>query len=210
MLLFAGIIDMFCGIVEEKGMVESVTWEEAIAMHLSIRPKHSNEADKIGDSISVNGCCLTITRKEHGLWYFDLVPETVNRTNLKFLQVGDSVNLERAMRYQDRVGGHLVQGHIDETGEILKKELLADNSWVFTFKTSQESTKYMIPKGSIAVDGISLTIVDLDTDCFSIAMIPHTAAATTLGAKKVGDRVNIEVDLMAKYIEKLLPAYAAK
>lgn len=210
MWFFVGIFYMFCGIVEEKGIVESVTWQETISMRISIRPTHPQESDKIGDSISVNGCCLTISQKENALWHFDLVPETVNRTNLKFLRAGDSVNLERAMRYQDRVGGHLVQGHVDNTGKIIQKKLLADDSWMVTIETAQDLARYMIHKGSIAVDGVSLTIVDINNDGFSIAMIPHTAAVTTLGSKKVGESVNIEVDLMAKYIEKLLPAYAAK
>jgi riboflavin synthase len=194
---------MFTGIVEELGTIKTIEWHAAGA-RFTIQAVHVLEDAKIGDSISVNGCCLTIVDKQGNQWTCDVVQETLNRTNLKYLKVGDRINLERAIRYQDRLGGHLVQGHIDDTGKIISKQPQPDGSWWVTISASPDILRYLVFKGSVAVDGVSLTIADLKKDCFSFAMIPHTAHVTTLGFKQNGDAVNLEVDLMAKYIERLM------
>lgn len=194
---------MFTGIVEEMGTIQAIEWHSKGA-RFHIQASTVLEDAKVGDSLSVNGCCLTIVNKQSHQWTCDVVQETLNRTNLKHLKAGDRINLERAVRYQDRLGGHLVQGHIDETGKILSKQSLPDGSWWVTIATSPVIRRYIVFKGSIAVDGVSLTIADLKEDFFSFAMIPHTARVTTLGFKQSGDDVNLEVDLMAKYVERLI------
>lgn len=194
---------MFTGIVEELGSIQAIEWH-AKGARFYIQALTVLEDAKVGDSISVNGCCLTIVNKQSRQWTCDVVEETLNRTNLKYLKIGERINLERAVRYQDRLGGHLVQGHIDETGKILTKHTLPDGSWRVTVSASQAIMRYLIYKGSIAIDGVSLTIADVNKDFFSFAMIPHTSQTTTLGLKQSGDEVNIEVDLMAKYVEKFL------
>lgn len=192
---------MFCGIIESVGKIEQVDYKGS-GLHLTIyAPEILNDVH-VGDSISVNGCCLTVTQFSPTHWECDVVEESMRCTNLASLQPGHSVNLERALRYQARVDGHLVQGHVDGIGKIIEKELNDDRSWKVTIETSSELLRYMIMKGSIAVDGVSLTIASLETTNFSFAMIPHTAEATTLGEKQVGHLVNIEVDLMAKYMER--------
>jgi riboflavin synthase len=194
---------MFTGIIEELGCIQAIEWHfQGARFHI-----HSSiilEDVKIGDSICVNGCCLTVIKHQDNLWTCDVVQETLNRTNLKYLKPGYRVNLERSVRYQDRLGGHLVQGHIDETGEILSKQSLSDGSWWVMIAASPAILRYVVYKGSIAVDGISLTIAELQETNFSFAMIPHTGHNTTLGFKEPGDLVNLEVDLMAKYAEQLI------
>jgi riboflavin synthase len=194
---------MFTGIVEELGTLQAIEWHSTGA-RFHIQAHTVLHDTKVGDSLSVNGCCLTVVHYEQYLWSCDVVEETLNSTTFKQLRVGDRVNLERAVRYQDRLGGHLVQGHVDETGQITYKELLPDGSWWMTLTASPAILRYAVLKGSIAVDGVSLTIADLQDSNFSFAMIPHTAQITTLGFKEVGDLVNLEVDLMAKYIERLV------
>lgn len=194
---------MFTGIIEELGIIQAIEWP-AKGARFYIQASIVLEDAKVGDSLSVNGCCLTIVNKQSNQWICDVVEETLNRTNLKYLKVGDHVNLERAVRYQDRLGGHLVQGHVDETGKILSKTLLPDSSWWIAISVSPTIMRYLVFKGSIAVDGVSLTIADLKEDSFSFAMIPHTARATTLGFKQIGENVNLEIDLMAKYVERLI------
>lgn len=195
--------NMFTGLVEELGIIKSIEWH-ASGARFTIQALIVLEDAKIGDSLSVNGCCLTIVNKQTNQWICDVVQETLNRTNLKHLKVGDLINLERAIRYQDRLGGHLVQGHIDETGKIISKQSQLDGSWWVTVSASPDILRYLVFKGSVAVDGVSLTIAELKEDAFSFAMIPHTAHVTTLGFKQNGDAVNLEVDLMAKYIERLM------
>lgn len=192
---------MFTGIVEELGIIQTIEWHTQGA-RFYIQATIVLEDVQAGDSLSVNGCCLTVISRQSTQWACDAVQETLNRTNLNLLKVGDRVNLERAVRYQDRLGGHLVQGHIDETGKILNKHSLSDGSWWVTIAASPTIMRYVIYKGSIAVDGVSLTIADLQETSFSFAMIPHTAQATTLGFKQSGDEVNLEVDLIAKYVER--------
>jgi riboflavin synthase len=161
------------------------------------------EGSGIGDSISVNGCCLTLVDHGPGWWAADAVEETLGRTNLGRLTPGDAVNLERPMRPDGRFGGHLVQGHVDAVGTIVAP---APDLRV---RVPGALTRYLVEKGSVTVDGCSLTVVDVVDDTFSVAIIPHTAAVTTFGAKGAGDAVNLEVDVVAKYVERLLAAGVA-
>jgi riboflavin synthase len=184
---------MFTGIVEELGRVRSreggrFTFEATAVL-----------ADaKIGDSIAVNGCCLTVVDLGAGWWAADAVDETLARTNLGDLSPGDPVNLERPVRAEDRLGGHIVQGHVDAVGEVVSP------APELRVKLPDGLSRYIVEKGSITVDGCSLTVVDALDDEFSVAIIPHTAEVTTLGVRRPGDRVNLEVDLVAKYVERLL------
>ncbi len=155
-----------------------------------------------GDSVSVNGVCLTVT-KPAGDISFDISPETMRRTNLGELKIGDRVNLERALRLSDRLGGHIVTGHVDGVGTIRGKSPVGEYIF-YTFESPAEILKYIVKKGSIAVDGISLTVVELDSSSFSVAIIPHTLTATNISDKRVGDKVNLEVDIIGKYVEKFL------
>jgi riboflavin synthase len=184
---------VFTGIVEELGTVaERRGGDFRFAAGTVI------EDAKVGDSIAVNGCCLTVTDIGPGWWAATAVDETLSRTNLADLQPGDPVNFERPMRLADRLGGHLVQGHVDAVGTITN----AAPDLRVTMPT--ELLKYVVPKGSITVDGCSLTVVDATEDGFTVAVIPHTAEVTTLGRKGPGARVNLEVDVLAKYVERLL------
>ncbi len=157
----------------------------------------------LGESVAVNGCCLTVTAHDAETCRFEAGPETLRRTNLGDLRNGDRVNLERSLRVGDRLGGHIVQGHIDGVGRI--ERILSDGAWVMIwFACPPELSAQMVSKGSVAVDGVSLTLVDVEDGRFSVALIPHTLAHTTLGFKRPGDPVNLETDLLAKYVQKCL------
>ena len=184
---------MFTGIVEELGTVASID-----RPRLRINASLVLEDAKIGDSTAVNGCCLTVVELGPGWWEADVSDETFTRTNLGDLLPGAKVNLERPVRLMDRLGGHLVQGHVDAVGEIV------DPAPDLRVRMPDDLMRYVVEKGSITVDGISLTAVDVFDDGFTVALIPHTTAVTTLGVKGRGDRVNIEVDLMAKQVERLM------
>jgi riboflavin synthase len=186
---------MFTGIVEELG--EVITRSDD---HVLVRAQAVLADTKIGDSIAVNGCCLTVVDFDlnAGWWRADVTLETFNRTSLGELQPGSPVNLERPVRLIDRLGGHLVQGHVDAVGHIV--EPAPD----LRIRMDPEMTRYVVEKGSITVDGISLTVVDALDDGFTVAIIPHTQAVTTLSSKQQGAAVNIEVDITAKYVEKLI------
>ena len=188
---------MFTGIVEELGTVS-----QRNGSRLRIECKDVLVGAQIGDSTAVNGCCLTIVAfdAEAGWWEADVSDETFARTNLSDVNVGSPVNLERPVRLMDRLGGHLVQGHVDGVGEIVQPAL------DLQVRIDPSLLRYVVEKGSITVDGVSLTVVKPLADGFTVALIPHTAAVTTLGVKGPGDRVNIEVDVMAKYAERLLTA----
>lgn len=191
---------MFTGLVETKEAVSSVT-NTGNGVRLSV----TQQADfdlQLGESVSVNGVCLTVI-KHKGEISFDVSPETLKSTNIGELKVGDKVNLERALKLSDRLGGHLVTGHVDGTGTIREKKLSGEYTF-YTFDPSEEILKYIVQKGSIAVDGISLTVVGLDNRSFSVAIIPHTLTATNIGDKGMGDRVNLEVDIIGKYVEKFV------
>ncbi len=189
---------MFTGIVEEIGTVESFN-----SGKICIKAKKVLEQTKIGDSICVNGVCLTVTKLNQNSFYTDVMNETLNRSNLGLLLPGRKVNLERAMSAQGRFGGHIVSGHIDGTGTISKK-INDDNAiWVY-ISTSKKILKYIIEKGSICIDGISLTVAKVSQNDFAVSVIPHTSEQTTLISKKVGESVNLENDIIGKYVEKLL------
>lgn len=189
---------MFTGIVEEIGTVESFN-----SGKICIKAKKVLEQTKIGDSICVNGVCLTVTKLNQNSFYTDVMNETLNRSNLGLLLPGCKVNLERAMSAQGRFGGHIVSGHIDGTGTISKK-INDDNAiWVY-ISTSKKILKYIIEKGSICIDGISLTVAKVSQNDFAVSVIPHTSEQTTLISKKVGESVNLENDIIGKYVEKLL------
>jgi riboflavin synthase len=194
---------MFTGIVEELGSVISRT-ETSTGVTFRFKASTVLEESTLGASIAVNGCCLTLTDSGDGWWQADAVQETLNRTNLADVQVGDVVNLERPVRLMDRLGGHLVQGHVDAVGTILNP---APDLQV---QMPKELLRYVVEKGSITVDGCSLTVVKPTDDGFTVALIPHTVEVTTFGRKGIGARVNLEVDVMAKYAEQLLVGHLPK
>jgi len=195
---------MFSGIVECMGRVAEIRSEPPGCWLIIREPKVAAET-AVSDSISVNGCCLTVVQTDAETMAFQAGPETLSRTNLGDLEVGSPVNLERALAVGDRLGGHFVSGHIDGTGTLLERHDHGDWS-DFWFKLPRQLSVQMAPKGSIAVDGVSLTIVDSEPERFSVALIPHTLAITTLGALEVGDKVNLETDLLAKYVQRLVEA----
>ncbi|MDI6709164.1 MAG: riboflavin synthase [Thermoanaerobacterales bacterium] len=195
---------MFTGIIEELGTLRRIEHRPDAARLLIVAREILADA-RLGDSIAVNGVCLTVTSLAAGRGEFmaDVMAETLARTNLGELKAGDRVNLERAMRLGDRLGGHLVSGHIDGVGRILSREPQGI-AVVFTFQAPPEVMRYVIRKGSVAIDGISLTVVDHGADSFRVSVIPHTARMTTLGFKGPGATVNLEADMLAKYVERML------
>jgi len=193
---------MFTGIVEEIGRVERIKHGQHSAV-LTIHADTVLEGTKIGDSIAVNGICLTVTAIHGNNFDADVMAETVRRTNFSSLHAGSRVNLERALTPMSRLGGHIVSGHIDGTGTISDMTREDNAVWV-TVQTKPDLLKYMIEKGSIAIDGVSLTIAYVDDGCFKVSVIPHTGEETILLKKKPGDTVNLECDLIGKYVEKLL------
>lgn len=193
---------MFTGIVEELGVISSVR-RGADSAQLVIEAEKVLEGSRVGDSILVNGVCLTAVHFNSGGFTADVMAETLDKTNLGALKTGDRVNLERALRLSDRLGGHLVSGHIDGVGKITRRER-HDIATLVDIKAPDEVMRYIIKKGSVAIDGTSLTVVDLGPDHFQVSLIPHTAHLTTLGFKKVGDTVNLEGDIIGKYVEKLM------
>jgi riboflavin synthase len=196
---------VFTGIVEEQGRVRRLDPHEGGA-RIEIAATTVLEDAVIGASIAVNGCCLTVVELGDGWWAADAVTETLVRTSLGALAVGDGVNLERPVRLADRLGGHVVQGHVDGVGEIVDLAPLPDGSTRMQCRLPAHLMRYVVEKGSITVDGISLTVAALHEDGFDVAVIPHTSEVTNLGAKGPGDPVNVEVDVLAKYVERLLGA----
>jgi riboflavin synthase len=193
---------VFTGLVEEIGKIESIIKSEKSAK-IIIKANKVLKEIMLGDSIATNGVCLTVTSFESGKFTVDVMAETIRRSNLKGLSPGDEVNLERALRLGDRLGGHIVSGHIDGTGIIMSYEKEDNAIWV-SISASPEILKYIVQKGSIAIDGVSLTVAYVDESIFKVSIIPHTKEMTTLLRKKVGDEVNLECDMIGKYIEKLL------
>ena len=217
---------MFTGIVEELGRVERVERTGASA-RLTVHAPRAMEGTRPGDSICVNGCCLTVAEPRHDAFTADLMAETLERTGLGELAVGSPVNLERALRPTDRMGGHIVQGHVDATARILERR--HEDHWdMLRVSVPEDLTRYVAVKGSIAIDGVSLTVVDVadviraaevagtvevsestgPSGSLTVCLIPETLRRTTLGVKQPGDSVNLEVDVMAKYIERLLGTVA--
>ena len=193
---------MFTGLVEEKGVVRQLK-KLGNASDISIEGRLISSDVGVGDSIAINGCCLTVVSIEGSTLTFQAGSETLGRTNLGDLEIGSSVNLERSLQVGQRMGGHYVSGHIDAVATVDDRS--NGGKWAkFWFKVPPELTAQMASKGSVTVDGISLTLVDVEADRFSVELIPHTLDATTLGQRQVGDRVNIETDLLAKYVQQQL------
>lgn len=193
---------MFTGIIEEIGTIQQMK-QTGDAIVFTIGAHKVLQDVQLGDSIAVNGVCLTVTSFTHRFFTVDVMPETVRATSLKTLTVGAKVNLERAMAANGRFGGHFVSGHVDGVGRIVRKQPVA-NAVYYDIEVPGHLRKYMILKGSVAVDGTSLTIFGLTDRTFTISLIPHTREATILGAKKVGDIVNIECDIIGKYVEQFV------
>lgn len=193
---------MFTGIVEERGTVASIE-QLTNAARVAIRGSVVLSDVRAGDSIAVNGVCLTVVDLGPDYFTADVMEETLKRSSLDAVSAGSEVNLERAARLDSRLGGHLVQGHVDGTGAVLAIE--PDAHWTaMRISLPVDLGRYVVEKGSITVDGVSLTVVAVDDEAFSVSLIPTTLAETTLGSRQVGDRVNLEVDAIAKYVERLM------
>ena len=193
---------MFTGLVAELGTVQNLA-RQGNSYHLTVAARKVLENLKIGDSVAVNGCCLTVVRMDDNGFTADVMPETVRLTNIGGLATGSKVNLERTLRLCDGLDGHIVSGHVEGLGTIIgqRPEGIAV---VTTIGCGSDLLKYIIKKGSIAIDGISLTVTEVTESGFSVSLIPHTAKMTTLGFKKVGDKVNLETDIIGKYVERML------
>lgn len=197
---------MFTGIVEEIGTIKDIYHESEQAIQLTI------EADKVltdvqlGDSIAVNGICLTVTKFTREQFVVDVMPETIKATSLRNMEEGTKVNLERSLRAQDRLGGHFVTGHVDAVGEITRKEAV-ENAVYYDILLPEDLMIYFVKKGSIAVDGVSLTVFAVDEQSVTISLIPHTLEVTILGEREVGDLVNIECDMLAKHVHHQMKHY---
>jgi riboflavin synthase len=188
---------MFTGIVRELGRIEGVE-ETSDGVRLRVHAPETAASSSVGDSVSVNGVCLTVTEEADGVLAFDAVPETLRRSTLGALRGGASVNVEPALQAGDSVGGHFVQGHVDGVGRVRR---VTEEG--LEIDAPPDILRYCVEKGSIAVEGVSLTIAQLHADAFAVALVPHTKQATTLGGVKEGDELNLEVDMLAKYVEKL-------
>jgi riboflavin synthase len=198
--MFTGLVEGTCRVVEPRA--------DGPGMRLIVESAAIAEGSRIGDSIALNGCCLTVVQQEPGRLHFDLGPETLQRTMLGRVQQDQLLNWERSLRVGDRLGGHFVTGHVDTTAVLERR--LDDREWsTFWFRLPDAWTRQMVPKGSITVDGVSLTLVEVESQRFSVCLIPHTLAITTLGRLKLDDTVNIETDLLAKYVEKQLAGFRA-
>jgi riboflavin synthase len=196
---------MFTGIVEELGTVAEIE-DQGDALRLTVRATTALDGTILGDSIAVNGCCLTVAAVEGDTWTADVMQETLDMTSLAGLAPGDRVNLERAVTADQRLGGHLVQGHVDGVGTVVGRS--PSEHWdVVEVSLPTELARYVVPKGSICVDGVSLTVVDVGAESFTVSLIPETLARTTLGSRQPGDRVNLETDVIARHVEKLVTAY---
>ncbi|MEV6692559.1 riboflavin synthase [Micromonospora sp. NPDC051196] len=194
---------MFTGIVEEQGEIVGVTPTAQDSVRMAIRGPLVTSDARHGDSIAVNGVCLTVVEADGGVFTADVMGETLRRSALGTLRSGDRVNLERAAALGSRLGGHLVQGHVDGVGEVLSRQ--PAQQWeTVRFRLPASLARYVVEKGSITVDGVSLTVAEVGGDWFTVGLIPTTLSLTTLGARRVGDPVNLEVDVLAKYVERLL------
>jgi riboflavin synthase len=192
---------LFTGLVEEKGIIESIHTSGS-GCDLAVRATVVHDGAKIGDSVAINGCCLTVVAIDRHVLTFQAGTETLSRTNLGKLVAGSYVNLERSLEVGQRMGGHYVTGHIDAIATVDSRS--DDGEWAeFWFKVPPLLTRQMASKGSITIDGISLTLVEVEADRFSVALIPHTLTVTTLGERQVGDAVNIETDILAKYVQRV-------
>lgn len=193
---------MFTGLVETMGEIVEMV-DDPPGKRLRVRSELIASDVALGDSICINGCCLTVVAREGEVMDFEAGQETLSRTNLGTLEPGDQVNLERSLAVGGRMGGHYVTGHVDTLGELIERS--EDPPWAtLRFRLPPQYASQVVAKGSISIDGISLTVVDADQQTFSVALIPHTLSVTTLGARKVGDRVNLETDILAKYVQRSL------
>lgn len=193
---------MFTGLIEDVGKVLKIAKSGASA-RLDVETSLAVDEIRLGDSVSVKGACLTVVGKGSSMLAFDVSPETIERTAFSKLRPGCHVNLERALKLGDRLGGHIVSGHVDCVASILSRREVSGNH-VFEFRIAKEYTRYIIEKGSVAIDGISLTVNSVSDEGFTVNVIPHTARMTTLQYGKPGDEVNIETDILGKYVERLL------
>jgi riboflavin synthase len=199
---------MFTGLVEGRGRVVGLSPQPPGVLLVIDPPANwsrtsDRDQTRIGDSVSINGCCLTVVAVNHGTLAFQAGTETLSRTNLGRLQPGDAVNVERSLPADGRLGGHFVQGHVDAVGQV--DSIDRDGEWIsMWFRVPPRLTRQMVSKGSITVDGVSLTLVNVESDRCSVALIPHTLEQTTLGLRRPGDDVNVETDILGKYLEKLL------
>jgi riboflavin synthase len=210
---------MFTGLVAGRGLVHDVRPEgvenssaprakspgtSAAALRLTLQvPQDFGSPGSLGESVAINGCCLTAVTIDGNRWSFQAGSETLSKTNLGRLRAGDAVNLERALPVEGRLGGHFVQGHVDGVGQVERIE--REGEWItMWFRLADALVRQLVPKGSVAVDGVSLTVVQIVANCFSVALIPHTLEMTTLGLRKPGDEVNIETDILGKYVQQLL------
>jgi riboflavin synthase len=200
---------VFTGIVEELGVVEAIE-DQGDALRLTVRGPQVVPDAGLGDSIAVNGVCLTVAERNHEAFTADVMRETLDKTSLGVLEAGSRVNLERAVTPTTRLGGHIVQGHVDATGTVVRRT--PSEHWeLVEISVPARIAQYLVAKGSITVDGISLTVVGIDDEAgsFTVSLIPETLARTTLGSRQPGDRVNLEVDVLAKHVEKLLQAHSS-
>lgn len=193
---------MFTGIIEEIGHIKAMH-RGAKSITLDIAASKVMEGTAVGDSISTNGVCLTVTSLTPAGFTADVMPETVRRTALSALKAGSEVNLERALTLQTRLGGHIVQGHVDGIGTVIDRQA-DDNALWLTIECGADLMRYIISKGSITIQGVSLTVAKVTPSTFSVSLIPHTQGVTTLHSARVGDKVNLETDIIAKYVEKML------
>ncbi len=189
---------MFTGIVEEVGSIAEKT-----PTRLVVRAKTTLEGTRVGDSISINGACLTVVELRDGTLAVDVVPESLRRTNLDKVAPGDPVDLERAVAVGDRLGGHMVQGHVEATGDVVSLQPDGE-AVIIEFQAPPDIMRYVVAKGFIAVDGISLTVVECNSTSFTVSVIPYTLENTVLGSRRAGDRVNLETDIVARYVERLV------
>ena len=196
---------MFSGIIEKTGRISRIE-RNSDGARLAVSVDSFMDGVKLGDSIALNGTCITVVSFNSSSFESDLSNETLKKTTLANLEVGDDCNLEKAMLLNERIGGHLVSGHIDGLGKVESIEKDGESFW-FKIKADKQIMKYVVYKGSIAVDGISLTVAECDNSSFSVAIIPHTLECTTLNNKKVDSKVNLEVDMIGKYVEKLVSPY---
>jgi riboflavin synthase len=201
---------MFTGIIEETGIIASIERGSAGNARLTVQCATALEGSRTGDSIAVNGVCLTALDLTAATFCADLAPETLRRTNLGDLEVGSTVNLERPLLPSTRLSGHIVQGHVDGTGEVLALDQLGEDNWWLRVRVPAELDRYLVFKGSVALDGISLTVASLEGGVLGVTIIPHTIRNTALRDRKPGSRINIETDILAKHVEKLLASTAVR
>ena len=192
---------MFTGLIETVGTIVKSDVSGSAAV-LAASAAFSGDAVRIGDSIAINGVCLTVTGMSGDVYRFDVSPETLQRTSLRQARPGARVNMERALKLSGRLGGHIVSGHVDCMATIAQQRKIGDNT-VFSFRVPRDFIRFIAPKGSVAIDGISLTVNEVTADSFTVNIIPHTAASTTLHQRRQGDEVNIETDILAKYVDRL-------